>query len=716
MTAETQRSYRFATEAQWNACLFAQVDDTGVATGGGVQPSAPFGRPPTLYAGAAAYAPAITRADEIVFVDHEHSLNRLETDDDQLLTDPAPSPIARATRIIAASNSLWVTGQSPDALQSYETDTLTRLLTVELPHGRVIDIAGDGCDAILALVESTGGLQAIRVDGGGHVVGAIAFGGASHATSFVYLQRSQRFVVLAGDQHQRLYWFAATGERPLFSIAVAAMHPCFVAVALGSDSLDRVLVVGADGDADGSGAFVLVFDADGISVDELPLDPLDAPATGAVGTHDTVLVTGRRGLLRFDKTNVVPDGANQSRCTLVTPVLSSPDPQDGRRWLRIDALAQLPEGSTLEIAFAATDDPATLARVNAIAADPSVPSSRRIAAILGEPDVWRDTTVFHGAAPSPNTPTIYAAKLFDVQEQYIWVCITLSATVGVQLPVLMGLDVLYPGLTLMANLPAVFQRDEARPGSFLRSLVGILEATTQDLDARIGSMGSRINPSTAPGPWLDFIARWLGVPWDDGLSDAQKRAIVTRAPELAKERGTRGGLEALLESLLPGAPRRFRVTDATADFGFAIVSDGAGSGSALPAMLGGGTAWSTELDYTSVLGSMRLPCADQRIDGAWQLAGKVQVEVAATARERAVWEPWFGALIAEMIPLTARLQLRWVSQSALRDGDRLDGMMILESTPDPRVGADAVTNVARLPVRGTRLSASGASISTTRLR
>ena len=127
-------------------------------------------------------------------------------------------------------------------------------------------------------------------------------------------------------------------------------------------------------------------------------------------------------------------------------------------------------------------------------------------------------------------------------------------------------------------------------------------------------------------------------------------------------------------------------------------------------MLGGATAWSTNLDSTSRLGFMRLPCAGQRIDGAWQLAGVVRVDVAATEAERRAWEPWLHHLIAEMVPLTARLQLRWVGVRALR-GDTLDGTMILESPPEARIGMDAVTNVARLPERGASLATPGTTLS-----
>ena len=259
----------------------------------------------------------------------------------------------------------------------------------------------------------------------------------------------------------------------------------------------------------------------------------------------------------------------------------------------------------------------------------------------------------------------------------------------------------------MENLPAIYQKEEEeRPSGFLRSLVGALETTTQGLDARIGSMGRQVHPLTAPEPWLDFLSRWLGVPWDDALSPDQKRSIMMRAADLARNRGTRAGLEALLECLLPSQPWRFRVTDATADFGFAVVGGGSCAGSALPAMLGGRTRWSPGLDASAVLGYMRLPCTGQLEDGVWQLAGKIRVDVAATAAERTAWEPWLLSLITEMVPAAVTVELRWVALQALRT-NRLDGTITLEPAPPPHLGTDAITGQVRLPDSGTRLSVAG---------
>jgi phage tail-like protein len=696
-------SYRFATPAQFDACLFERADRTNE----GLRAFAPYAQP-VLYPSNGAHAPAVTRGGEIVWRDDDGALHRITSCADDPEVSPAPFALARAKRIVASAGSLWVAGDVAGSLQRFEEDTLARLLTVEIPDARIVDIAGGGVSfraaktarnpppkhdqhsagggsfAVYALLENK---QVVQVSNDGRIVNTLTFDGLGHPLAFVILQRARQFVVL--DQHGRqqwLRWFSAKGGAPLFSVP-ASFRPCLAASILGSDSRGRIFVGGGD--------FVLIFDAEGNPLGEIPLD---APATGIATTRDSLLVTGPRGLLRFPPADTVPDRGVEVRSTLMTPALHSPDREDARRWLRVEATATLPEGTTLEIAYASTDKQQIRDELLAIAADASLPASRRIEKLLADPDVTWTTTVFHGGTPQP----VFAAPLFDITDAYLWVAVTLIAAPGARLPQLSELSILYPGRSLMENLPAIYRRAEAQPGSFLRSLVGVLETTTQGLDARIASMASHIHPSTAPEEWLDFVARWLGLPWDDALDAERKRAILLHAPELASGRGTRRGLEALLESLMPGTPRRFRVTDTTADYGFAAV------GGTLPAMLGGYLRTRPELDAHARLGVMRLQCAGQLDDGVWQFAGTIRVEVAATAKEREAWEPWLGALIADMVPLTVRVQLRFVSAYALRS-DRLDGTLQLEAAPTPHLGTDAVTGLAHLPEEGARLS-TGAGI------
>lgn len=707
MNDQKLKGYRFANDAQWNACLFVGADRSLRHGSGGILPLAPYTRPATLLESDGASAPEITRAGNVLWRDDNcgvHSLSKCDDEPDVCL---APVAIARAARIVATPSGLWVIGEVPDSLQRFEEATLTRLLTVNVPNAAVKDIANGGHDSIVALVERQGVWQAERIDRLGHIVETIEFKGIAHAEKFVLLRNSRHFVVLAGDLHPRLYWFSAKGGPAFFSLAVAGMRPCFEGHVLGSDSSDRVFLAGTDGDTFGQRSYVVSFDADGNSLGELAINAQDAPVTGITASRDNLFVTGKRGLLQFKGGEFVPEGVGQVQCKLLTPMFFSPDREDRRRWLRIEATANLPQGTTLEIAWGATDDAALSERLNAIQMDGSIPASQRVAKLLDEPDLRRDKTVFHGAVGSVTPgPQTYSAKLFHVDERYLWVCATLTAATGARLPLLSELAILYPGRTLMEELPGIYQKEEAQPDSFLRALVGVLETTTQGLDARIRSLGRQVHPATAPELWLDFVARWLGVPWDDALTLQQKRSIIMRAPDLAQGRGTRAGLEALLDGLLPGTPRRFRVVDVTADFGFAVVGGESCPGSTLPAMLGGRSRWNAELDSSAVLGYTRLPCAMQLEDRASQLAGKVRIDVAATAAEKTAWEPWLLALITEMVPLMARVELRWVTLQSLRT-NRLDGTMLLESAPTAHLGTDAITSLARLPEHAPRLSETG---------
>jgi phage tail-like protein len=725
MSNNDLRTYHFETAEQWSSCLFAQADRRADV---GILPFAPFAPGPVRYESSGARLPVVTRAGEIIWLDDAQLLHRLSPCTDTPEMGASPRSIAGASKIAAAFDGLWTIGQnSPGELELYEAGTFTRLLTIDVPGGRPVDLSSDGRRLVFALVKDNGIWKALSFDSSGRVTREIGFEGLSEPLAFAFLRNSQRFVVLTNGSQPKIQWFTIENEpveagkssrktRPQYATAamlstrvVAAFGPCFTAYVLGSDSNERVFLAGRDGDKFGGGEYILTFDSDGNSLGDIPIEPADGPINGLIGSRGSLLATGTRGLLRFDPSATVPDGAASIRSSLITPMLFSPDREDNRRWLRVEATAHLPEGTTLEISYASADKDEDRNGLLANTRETALPASHRVERLLGDDSLWKGRTVFRGGGSANQEAKTFSAKLFDERDRYLWVSVALTAAPGAPLPVISKLDVLYPGRSLMENLPATYQKDEANRDSFLRSLVGVLETTTHGIDERIASLGSLIAPASAPEPWLNFVARWIGLPWDDELTLDQKRSLMGRAEQIIASRGTRNGLETLLDSLFPGEPRRFRVTDPTADLGFATVGGSGCSGSALPAILGGHAQWNTELDWTSVLGRMRLKCADQTDDGLSGLAGKVRIDVAANAAERKAWEPWLLTLIAEMVPLTARAELRWVTGQSLRSG-RLDGTMVLEPSPTAHLGTDAITNLARLPDGPVRLSDDGSII------
>ena len=454
MTSEKLRRYRFSTQAQWDSCLLAHAVREERNRKVEVRPFAPFTQGAARYESEGAHAPVVTRSGEVIWSDDVRALHWFYQGEKTAEPFTAPMGIKCASRLVATRSGIWAMGSVPGSLQKYEIPSLTRLFTVNLPNVQLVDIASDGPDSIWALVGLNDGWQVLRIDGAGHVVATIDLAGIVRALAFTFLALTKRFVVLADDSVQtKLYWFSAQGGAAKFSLAVAAMHPCFCPIeidrpspkhVLGSDSRERVFLAGQDRNASGGETFVIVCDADGNLIGKVRLDRLDAPPTGLTATRDRLFVAGRRGLLQFDATEVVPEGNDPVECTLITPVLHSPDREDQRRWLRVEAMASLPEGSTITISYAATDDVATRDRLRAIAANDSMSASQRVSTLLSEPDLWRDHTVFHGSDPQPEDPALYSAKLFDVPrtlpvgvhhvECCSWCAFTKAFGVGSSLP------------------------------------------------------------------------------------------------------------------------------------------------------------------------------------------------------------------------------------------------------------------------------------------
>ena len=388
---------------------------SGASAAGKVQPLAPFEQQAKRHETDGAYAPAVTRTGEILWRDRVGCLHRLEPCDDAPRVSSAPYPIAHAERLVSTTSGLWVIDESRTSLLRFDEESLTRLAVLDI-DAKAIDLAGDGYDKLFVLVEDSQSAQALRIDCSGRVVDTIVFEGICEATALIFLRRAKRFVVLTGGSDPHLHWFAEQGGTALTSLRVAALHPCFRALALGSDSRSRVLLAGTDGAAFGGKSFVLVFDGDGVSLGEVPLEPKDSPPTGVTATRDALIVTGPSGLLRFAVATAVPDGTAQVRCSLITPVLDSPDREDQRRWLRIDATASLPPSATLEISYAATADATLRDQLTAIATDRTLLASARVRKLLQQPGIWSAPLAFHGSATPDDSPVVLSAPLFDVQK------------------------------------------------------------------------------------------------------------------------------------------------------------------------------------------------------------------------------------------------------------------------------------------------------------
>ena len=200
----------------------------------------------------------------------------------------------------------------------------------------------------------------------------------------------------------------------------------------------------------------------------------------------------------------------------MTPTLHSPlgrNRPGGRRgkvlggWNRAEVDVALPRGTTMELAWAATDQESVVHEVGAILADASLSPGDRLAA-LDSLLVWRtqdrvvyeSTHVDDGAVAVPER----LAATIDRPEPHLWVRVTVTTAVGAEPPTLAGLHVSYPSRSLLDDLPAVY-REDAASASQLRRLLAPFEVLLDGLDARIDALPARIDPATADDEWTSVL-------------------------------------------------------------------------------------------------------------------------------------------------------------------------------------------------------------------
>lgn len=691
MSAAHTPAYTFASAAQWDACLFAGADRESRGARDGVQPHAPYRSVARTLRSDGAFAPALTAAGELLWRNERGRLLRAMPCDTVADQRIAPLALARSVRTVATHDCLWVQGMATDTLECFELDTLVRREMVVIPGARVIDIAADEHDGLLVLVERQQRCAIVRLDCAGHVA-LLAQLDAGLAPTLIANMPGHRRIFLLDQGGTRLMALARGAGTPAWTRQLGAFGACFAAAALSSDLRGRLFLAGTEGAHFSATPFALTLDPEAELIDLLRLAQ---PANGIAGGHGVLVLSHSSGVDVHDRAPVAGDSAAVV-AELMTPLLSAPDSDAEVKWQRADAWATLPEGTSLDLRYGWTENGELAERALKLTRDSRIPQAQRLAWLRASLDHWSEPVSFAGspqrAALNAQAPPL-AFPLHDARAGALWVHVTLRATPRSVLPMLLRMSVSYAGSALLQQLPAVFRRTAVQPGDFLGALVGAFEATTQDLDRRIGALGSLVHPDTAPTAWLDELAEWLGLPWDDALTPKQKRAVVSHAGELAAQRGTRGGLALLLECLFPEGPARYRISDLDVDFGFATLGGRGRCGSPLPALLAGLPRSATVLSRRTILGQARLPGRGAIPSATRGLTGRLRIDVTANAAERRSSAPWLAGLLESMLPANLRLELRW--HSLPHDADP-DGQLLVNA-PLPHLGEDAVTGLARLP-------------------
>jgi phage tail-like protein len=105
---------------------------------------------------------------------------------------------------------------------------------------------------------------------------------------------------------------------------------------------------------------------------------------------------------------------------------------------------------------------------------------------------------------------------------------------------------------LRRALPPVYR--DRRPGEeppLIERWVGAMERPLDPIAALLDNLPAHLDPALTPVDMLATVAAWLGLPPGGDLSESARRSLLARAIELSRTRGTRIGLQAVLDLALP---------------------------------------------------------------------------------------------------------------------------------------------------------------------
>lgn len=102
---------------------------------------------------------------------------------------------------------------------------------------------------------------------------------------------------------------------------------------------------------------------------------------------------------------------------------------------------------------------------------------------------------------------------------------------------------------LASTLPGLLQADDL----CVRFTEG-LDPTLAPVVSTLDNLLAYVDPAVAPADFLDWLGGWFGIALHPQLPEDRRRALVARAAELQRWRGTVRGIAALVELVTGEAP------------------------------------------------------------------------------------------------------------------------------------------------------------------
>jgi phage tail-like protein len=129
---------------------------------------------------------------------------------------------------------------------------------------------------------------------------------------------------------------------------------------------------------------------------------------------------------------------------------------------------------------------------------------------------------------------------------------------------------------LLENLPAIYRRSDAVGRNLVREVCFVFEHMFDSVEVNLTDGWRFYDPHVAPIDFLDWLAGWSAFTLDLDWPEPEKRALIKRAVDLYRIRGTKRGLSLFLKLFTGHEPD---IVENTWPFkGFRVEAEGAETG------------------------------------------------------------------------------------------------------------------------------------------
>lgn len=421
-------------------------------------------------------------------------------------------------RIIINGFTLWILDAGNHRIQAFSKENYQIKYIIDNLKGP-IDIAIDGDGHLYVLDKEL--KQIHKYDNNGNLIKS--FGEAQLKEPVGLAVGKDKSIYVIDKEYNGFLIFKENGEYEGLKgdfISISGFQPSAIAI----DKKGNIFV------GDEKAGCIYQFDADGSYIGKITIsDNIESIQGLAIDLKGNLYVSSNKGiaLLGIEKRFTKEQGIYYSK-TLDSGIHEC-------QWHRLAFKADIPEKTVVEVYYYSNDNDELKIKIDKVLSDTSKSTQQKKDLI--------DSLIPSWIGPEKNPADMLFKKKTG---RYLWLKLVLSTFDDKVRPSVKQIKVLYPRISYLRYLPAIYQEDPVSK-EFLERFLSVFESVFYDLETDISQVFRYFDPDTVPQNFLSWLSSWLNMALEEDWLEGKKRQFIKEASTLYKQKGTPGGIRRLLE-------------------------------------------------------------------------------------------------------------------------------------------------------------------------